>query len=330
MRFLLAAAAVATAAVVTAGAQQQTAFERLPATVLDAMSPDDRVAGPPGRMAIENRACRSFPAADVRRRIIELAVQEWGYFGFAVVDRTADDDDGGPGERSSRSRRRRGSNTDATRVASSIAGYWAVTSDGGWILENQNAIWNRSDSTSRWRHAWSAAFISWLMCEGGLASSTQFQRAIAHHTYIDQAIRARDGRAASAAFTAYQPGETPVTPGDLVCSARRPAYTSLAERRRQMGEGARTHCDVVVKVDDARGRILTIGGNVRGTVGLKAFPADLPGIFAHLRLSDAYAAADVFEASPAVQALGCQGGILTPGWQTAASLIAPDGLRCTQ
>ena len=44
-------------------------------------------------------------------------------------------------------------------------------------------------------------------------------------------------------------GPAPVAPGDLLCSGRRPAYTRLAERRTQMGEGARTHCDIVVKVD---------------------------------------------------------------------------------
>jgi hypothetical protein len=281
-------------------------------------------------MTIARRECRGFPATSVRQRMIELAVQEWGYFGFAVVDRTAtgdDDERGGPRRR--RGWGRRGNDADAARVASSIAGYWAVTSDGAWILENQNAIWNRSDATSRWRHAWSAAFISWVMCESGLASNTEFQRAIAHHSYIDQAIRARDGRAAAAAYTAYDPGEADLAPGDLICSARRPPYQSLAERRRQMGEGALTHCDLVVKVDAGAGRVFTIGGNVRGTVGLKAFPTDLPGIFAHLKLHARYAEADVFDLSPAVQALGCAGGVGAPAWRTAAALIAPAGFRCT-
>ena len=38
------------------------------------------------------------------------------------------------------------------------------------------------------------------MCEGGLGTANQFRRAIAHHTYIDQAIRARDLGSAEAAF----------------------------------------------------------------------------------------------------------------------------------
>ena len=65
-----------------------------------------------------------------------------------------------------------------------------------------------------------------------------------------------------------------------------------------MGVGARSHCDVVVKVDEARQRIHAIGGNVRGVVSLKLLPAvreagrplragtgdhDRP-MFAHLKL----------------------------------------------
>ena len=36
------------------------------------------------------------------------------------------------------------------------------------------------------------------MCEAGLGSTTQFRRAVAHHSYIDQAVRARDGHASEA------------------------------------------------------------------------------------------------------------------------------------
>jgi hypothetical protein len=177
------------------------------------------------------------------------------------------------------------------------------------------------------------------MCEGGLAGMDQFQRDVAHHRYIDQAIRARDGRARGAAFAAHEPGEVEIAPGDLLCTARRPAYRTLAERRRQMGVGARTHCDVVVKVDEAAGRVFAIGGNVRGTVGLKAFPAARTGgilrvadrggrpIFAHLKLSAAYVPVDVFDASPAVQALSCTASGAPSTWRTAAALVAPD---CTE
>ena len=87
---------------------------------------------------------------------------------------------------------------EAARVAASIAGYWAVTPEGSWIVARQNDRWNGEDGiAARWNAPWSAAFVSWVMCEAGLGTNARFQRAIAHHAYIDQAIRARDGRAAA-------------------------------------------------------------------------------------------------------------------------------------
>jgi hypothetical protein len=166
-------------------------------------------------------------------------------------------------------------------------------------VARQNDRWNGEDGiAARWNAPWSAAFISWVMCEGGLGTNAQFQRAVAHHSYIDQAIRARDGRAPQAAFVAYDPGETTIGAGDLLCSSRRPVYRTIADRRRQMGVGARSHCDVVVKVDEPGQRVHAIGGNVRGVVSLKLFPAFRPAgkplrvgsgdedrpMFAHLKL----------------------------------------------
>ena len=189
-------------------------------------------------------------------------------------------------------------------------------------MERQNDRWDGPDGiAARWNAPWSAAFISWVMCEAGLGATSQFQRAIAHHAYIDQAIRARDGRGSAAAFEAYDAGETAIAPGDMLCSSRRPAYRTIAERRRQMGVGARSHCDIVVKVDEARARILAIGGNVRGVVSLKLLPAvreagkplragtgddDRP-MFAHLKLRAAPGDAGALDSSPTIKALGCAG-----------------------
>jgi hypothetical protein len=158
------------------------------------------------------------------------------------------------------------------------------------------------------------------MCEAGLGAMDQFQRAVAHHTYIDQAIRARDGRAPQSAFVAYDAGEAAITPGDLLCASRRPAYRSIAERRRQMGVGARSHCDVVVKVDEEGERILVLGGNVRGAVSLKLLPAVREGgrhlwpkdmsegtrpMFAHLKLQADSIDLNAMDSSPTIKAYGC-------------------------
>jgi len=259
----------------------------------------DRVRGEPGVMSVRAEECRTQSTADVRRRIVDLALQEWTFFGSRITDPAEIEDD--PPSFFGAGRRPRLTPAEAARVAPSIAGYWAVTPEGSWIVARQNDRWKGEDGVAaRWNAPWSAAFISWVMCEAGLGTTALFQRAIAHHAYIDQAIRARDGRAPGAAFIAYDAGETAITPGDLLCSSRRPVYRTLAERRRQMGVGARSHCDVVVKIDEPAARIHAVGGNVRGVVSLKRLPAvRAPGglrveafdpdrpVFAHLKLRTA-------------------------------------------
>ena len=310
----------------------QVGVERLATTVFDVVPPSARVRGLPGRMSIQQRPCRVLPLRDTRRRLVDVAVQEWAFFGFRVVDRTEASEaptlpreafgaNGGLLELPGGRRRSRLPPEEAARVAASIAGYWSVTPEGSWIVARQNEEWNGLDGiTARWNAPWSAAFISWVMCEGGLGATNQFQRAIAHHAYIDQAIRARDGRAPEAAFTAYDTGETAITPGDLLCSSRRPVYRTIGERRRHTGVGARSHCDVVVKVDEASERILVIGGNVRGVVSLKLLRAqrdagrplrvvdpdeDSRPIFGHLKLRAEPIDANPLDTSPTVKAIGC-------------------------
>lgn len=355
---LLLAALSALAAMVPAAAQQPGGgVDRLPASVLDVNPPSARVRGGPGEMRAQAQPCRTLPLADVRRRLVDVAVQEWGFFGFRVVDRTEMAEraavaaigggrDGGPAFGAPGVRRRpRFSPEEGERIAASIAGYWSVTPEGSWIVARQNDEWKGPDGTAaRWNAPWSAAFISWVMCEGGLGATTQFHRAIAHHAYIDQAIRARDGRATQAAFVAYDTGETTIVPGDLLCSSRQPIYRTLAERRRQAGIGARTHCDVVVMVDDARERILAIGGNVRGIVALKVLKAErTPGqplrvvdpdeerpIFAHLKLRADSIGTNPLSTSPTLKALGCGGAGRTPALLAAAMVAAADliAARC--
>jgi hypothetical protein len=321
------------------GFPEPAPFDRLPSSVLDAEPPTARVHGAPGAMAIRRTECRLVPATQVRRRIVELAVQEWGYFGFTIADQTeAGDEDFGH-----RRGRRRPGDAQSARVADSIGGYWTAAPGGDWILDNQNKIWNSPDGTmARWRFPWSAAFVSWVMCEAGLGSPEQFQRAIAHHVYIDQAIQARDRSEPVPAFVAHDVGETDIAPGDLLCTARRPAYRALAERRLQIGQGARTHCDIVVKMDRAAKRVLAIGGNVRGSVTLKIVPlvdgrgvlrppdrSQLPGgraVFAHLKLRAAPIDTDPFDTSATIRALACAGPSAALARTAASSAVG--ALRC--
>lgn len=306
----------------TAAQAQQVLLERLAADQLEVLPPSLRVEGVPGEMRVVENACHVQAPADLRRRIVNVAVQEWGFFGFTVVDQTNIPET--EPERQSRPRQRRRTAwlnaEESARVADSIAGYWAITPDGSWILSRQNAVWNSFDGVaSRWRDPWSAAFISWVMCESGLGEPSRFQRAIAHHSYIDQAILARDKGDARAAFAAYDIGEQPIEPGDMLCAARRPFYRTLDERRQQLGTGIRSHCDIVVKIDKPNDRILVIGGNVRGSVSLKLHAAAFdPGngvenvrsvgrgrrqVFAHLKLRADPIGPDAFETSPTIRAL---------------------------
>jgi len=294
---------------------------RLAASLLAVTPPDQRVSGVPGSLRIVERSCRSLPAAGVRERIVYTAVQEWAFFGFLVDDlRNEPDEPAAASAQNARPRWRLALHPDEVlQVANTVGGYWAAIPGSDWILNRQNDAWQEPAGLgSRWRDPWSAAFISWVMCESGLDDSSEFQRAIAHHSYIDQAIRARDSGDTTAAYHAYEPGEAIVAPGDLLCNGLRPLYRTLQQRRAQLGEGARTHCDIVVQVDADKGQILTIGGNVRASVRMKIHAAGLRDtgtqlaplasrrpVFAHLKLRADPAAEDPLLQSPTLQQLGC-------------------------
>jgi hypothetical protein len=295
----------------------RTPMQRLPSATLDVTPPSARVSGVPGTMKIIDRTCRARPREALRQRIVDVAAQEWAFFGFSIDDEMVQR---APEPAGARRFFFNMDEADASRVADSIAGYWAAAPASDWILERQNGFWKGPEGiAARWRDAWSAAFISWVMCESGLADSTSFKRAIAHHSYIDQAIEAAAGRAPTAVFTAHEPGARQLLPGDLLCRGNRPAYQNLAQRRAQMGEGARTHCDIVVKVNEGNGEILAIGGNVRGWVRMKRLPggrqaggefAPLPyngrRIFAHLQLRAEANVSNALDFSPTRQAISCR------------------------
>lgn len=298
-------------------AQTVSGYERLPVDILPVSPPSSRVSGLPGEMQIIDRSCSSLPRTEIRRRMVDIAVQEWAYFGLSIEDMTSITESVlSPRDASGRRQFFRPSQEEASRVADSIAGYWSAAPDSSWILARQNQNWQRDGVGARWRDFWSAAFISWVACEGGLGDMPEFARAIAHHTYIDQAIMARDGASGVSAYVAFDIGEAEINPGDLLCRGSRPEYRNLEQRREHLGEGARTHCDIVVAVDEEAGQIKVIGGNVRASVRLKIFPAELRSgeffaplpyagrqIFAHLQLQADPIEANAMNNSPTVKSL---------------------------
>lgn len=314
----------------TAAPAQQA---RLPREAFDVIPPGDRVSGTRGDLRVVQAGCRVGPTHWARRRIVDIAVQEWAAFGFQTFDARAVETrrlpEGvvaetvnplRPAPRSVRHALRLGRWESEPSADAAIAGYWSATPDGARIVARQNAAWRAADDAGvEWVEPWSAAFVSWVMCEAGLGDLGQFERDIAHRVYIDQAIRARDGAAPEAAFVAYDAGEQPIEPGDLLCNARGGVnYRTLADRRRDLGEHAGTHCDVVVRVADDR--INVIGGNVVQGVSLTILPLvrdgagparplaadDMAGsrtVFAHLKLRADPVEPDVMDRSPTLRAL---------------------------
>jgi len=115
-------------------------------------------------------------------------------------------------------------------------------------------------------------------------------------------------------------GEAEIQPGDLLCNARGSAsYRSLADRRRETGEYAPLHCDIVVRVDAQAGLFHMIGGNVLNSVTLTILPGvrdgdhlrplaedDLDGartMFAHLQLRAPAIAPNALDAAPTLRAM---------------------------
>ena len=326
-----AAVAVLLAVLTATPAAAQSA--RLPREAFDVIPPAARVAGERGRMRIVQPRCRVGPTHWARRRIVDIAVQEWAVFGFQTIDarpvETRRLPDGvvadaanppRPAPRSARHLLRLGTWESDPDADATIAGYWSATPDGRAILSRQNRQWRGGDDGPvDWVQPWSAAFVSWVMCEAGLGDPAQFERDISHRVYIDQAIRARDDAASPAAYVARDAGERPIKPGDLLCNSRGGVdYRSLADRRPELGAYAPAHCDIVVRVD--ADRINVIGGNVVQGVSLTILPltadgsvhprpvaaADLAGartVFAHLELRADPVEPDAMDRSPTIRAL---------------------------
>lgn len=316
-------------------AAAQDALPRLPRAAFDVITPSERVLGGRGSLSVYQTLCRNAPTSWARRRVVDVAVQEWAFFGMQTIDATRIEDRILPlglvpdainpklsAPRIERQFARVGMAESNDDLDTTIAGYWSSTPDGARVLVQQNAAWSAPGGNSvGWVQPWSAAFISWVMCEAGLGEMAQFHRSIAHREYIDQAIRARDGMDPEAAYVAYDAGEAQIEPGDLLCNARASAdYRMLADRRRDAGRFAPTHCDIVVKVDERAGRVFVVGGNVEQSVSLTILPLRRDGdsyakpvddsiidgartVFAHLKLRADRVEPNALDNSPTVRAL---------------------------
>ncbi|MGE0597083.1 MAG: DUF2272 domain-containing protein, partial [Hyphomonadaceae bacterium] len=219
------------------------------------------------------QGCAAAPAAGLRQRLVDLAVQEWARFSYPITRRAGDVSARFP-DLAGRDLSVEPYDENDPLLMGAIGGYWAALSGvassgvadiGGYEIAERNRAWADAAGAYRrvegWRTPWSAAFISWLMCEAGAAP---FQRSWAHRDYVDAAIAASDGGAAHL-YHARAPDRAPRV-GDLLCAHRAEYRADLAARREESGAQGEMHCDLVVAVNESERAILAIGGNVENGV----------------------------------------------------------------
>lgn len=124
---------------------------------------------------------------------------------------------------------------------------------------------------------WSAAFISYVVRQAGVAASA-FQFSNAHRAYIYDAFATSAAEAAAKTsdrlYRACPLSATKPRVGDIICNHREPALADAGEEavreriRAELGGSAdarsvrRAHCEVVAFIDAPASKMYTIGGNV--------------------------------------------------------------------
>lgn len=193
-----------------------------------------------------------------RANAIAIVLREWRTFGQLVDD---DPPDTRPELGEARPDRQPG-------LWQRVGDYWHVGQDLGTRTQDWTSKYDGTGAEfppGDDPHAWSAAFISYVMRVSGAGS--RFPYAPVHSSYINAAVTG--GAALEAhALSSYAP-----VPGDLVCMGR-----GWATRLRFANLPAATfpsHCDMVVST--APGQDIVIGGNVNGAVTLKHVPVTPDG-----------------------------------------------------
>ena len=114
---------------------------RLAQSVFDVIPPSDRVEGPRGYMKIREARCRVGATADARRRIVDIAVQEWAFFGSHSVDVSHTAFNALPQGLNVEQQAGESVAPVDPAMDTTIAGYWSATPDGAAVLAKQNAVW---------------------------------------------------------------------------------------------------------------------------------------------------------------------------------------------
>ena len=64
----------------------QAQVSRLPRNQFDVIPPESRIAGERGDLKVIQPLCRVGPTHWARRRVVDIAVQEWAVFGYQTAD----------------------------------------------------------------------------------------------------------------------------------------------------------------------------------------------------------------------------------------------------
>jgi len=210
--------------------------------------------------------------AELRERLVELALREWEAFGGGITDYR------GP----ERLELRTPMSENDPRVFHLLQGYWNAVREerDSWPrhIREQREVFRTGDSESWQDVPWSAAFISYLLRSAGV-DLADFRWSAAHSFYLDHALATHRRWGDLALYTPLDLEDHKPVPGDLLCQDRsRPAERRLsrvAERIQEVGRFRPMHCDLVV--DSHPFRLSLIGGNLGNAVRLIYLPLSADG-----------------------------------------------------
>ena len=189
-----------------------------------------------------------------RDAVVAVALREWRLFGSRV------DDQAEPSQK--KAEREQG-------LWQRVGEYWWLGLDAGapeskWTgkHDERGAVFPPDEDEN---HAWSAAFVSYVMRIAGAGSRFPYSPDHAH--YIDIARRQASHPDSRWLIGAARPESYAPRPGDLVCRGRDEA-SNLRYDDLPVGKFFPAHCDVVVDTSTEQ-HIDVVGGNERNAVTMK-------------------------------------------------------------
>ena len=183
--------------------------------------------------------------------VARVASEEWWYFGCQYVD------------------------SDDSKAQIQIADEAHITKGDGSSPGFRERVWSYFrfgvfDGGDEWQNytswAWSGAFISHCFRQAGFAD--QFPYSPAHFRYVMEGVKNRADNLPG--LKTYGTNESRPRVGDLLFKGRMEtagwSYPDLLKHYETGGGHFRSHCDIVVDIDEAAGHLFLIGGNVRNRV----------------------------------------------------------------